>query len=373
LGTPTPGQSGDVPALAPAVGAEITAKVSDLAKAFVRDVPVQDTSDEWIDARNGKHSGVSDLRKVVSTYRANVQTIDEGGEGSADEADNPYRQARRSSAGPEAMVNAEANGVEEEDDELMYNTARSGTTTAPTRMGTDPPSGKSKSSTGGAGGNKFSQFSLPSTTVNDWLDDEPTASQRAAAREAYARRAGGSAVPAACSNDEAVSVRASSPTPAYHAVPAPFSPPCAVVPAQTPRPPTPPRPLTTATPVSAQIPAMSWTSASTMSSTNVQAHSSVGPFSPSSAFAAPPSSSSAGSAPAQQSLLQILNTHRAQDFAPAQQPSTVHNTVRHAATSNSEPVTSVSSGAAPNHTRGGGGGLSEDVKRHVASPAVLSS
>jgi hypothetical protein len=352
------------------VGAEITAKVSDLARAFVRDVPVQDTSDEWIDARNGKNSGVSDLRKVVSTYRANVQTIDEGGEDSADEADNPYRQARRSSAGPEAMEVAKVGELEEDDDELMYNTVRSGTTTAPTRTGTDPPSGKSKSSTGEAGGNKFSQFSLPSTTANDWLDDEPTSSQRAAAREAYARRAGGSAVSAACAHDEAASVGVSSPARAYHAAPAPFSPPCAVVPAQTPRPPTPPRPLTTSTHVSAQIPAMSWTSASTMSSTNVQVHTSVGPISPPSAFAAPPSLNSAGSAPVQQSLLQILNTHRAEDFAPAQQPSTVHNTVRHAATSNSEPETGVSSGAAPGHTRGGGG-LSEDVKRHVTSSAVL--
>lgn len=193
-------------------GIEITARVSELAKAFVREVPVQDTSDEWIDARSGKTGtgaggSISDLRKVVSTYKANVQSIDLGGDETEGEDDdvNPYKLhlARGGSgssgsggSGGVSKIGAADGDETEGDDELAYCTAPSGkgSTTSAASLTAPTSSGIGKSDLGnptsaGTTGNKFSQFSLPSASANDWLDDELTEAQRAAARETYARQA----------------------------------------------------------------------------------------------------------------------------------------------------------------------------------------
>jgi hypothetical protein len=133
----------------------ITTTVGAFAQAFVRDVPVPDTSDEWMESKNAKSAA---FKKVVATYKSNIASH-ENDDAEEDEV-------------PPGPGDEEEGAFKSDDDALMYTAGSAPAPSASTLRG-----------------NKFSQFSLGSSSSNnDWLDDEPTPSQRAASKNAYLRQ-----------------------------------------------------------------------------------------------------------------------------------------------------------------------------------------
>jgi hypothetical protein len=144
-----PGAEGPAPQV-------ITTTVSAFAQAFVREVPLPDTSDEWMESKNAKSAA---FKKVVATYKSNIASHENDGAEEGDEPPGP---------GPDAEE-----AFKSDDDALMYTAS----TVAPATSGST------------LRGNKFSQFSLASNSSNnDWLDDDPTPSQKAASKNAYLRQ-----------------------------------------------------------------------------------------------------------------------------------------------------------------------------------------
>jgi hypothetical protein len=136
----------------------ITTTVSAFAQAFVREVPLPDTSDEWMESKNAKSAA---FKKVVATYKSNIASHENDG---AEEDDVP--------PGPGPGPDAEE-AFKSDDDALMYTAGTTGPATSGSTLR----------------GNKFSQFSLASNSSNnDWLDDDPTPAQKAASKNAYLRQ-----------------------------------------------------------------------------------------------------------------------------------------------------------------------------------------
>lgn len=192
--------SGEVPGI-------ITTKVSAFAKAFLKEVPTEDTSNAWIESRNAK---TASFKAVVSTYKEKVKKRGEEGDfidysqyGTIVQAEGGEGEgAGQEGAGQEGEEERDLRMLQEdeEQEQLMYIIETKNATAAASQRQSKPSAptssakpllnnqNKAAEGSGGAGaagnviGNKFSQFSLPD---NEWLDEEPTAAQREKARQAY--------------------------------------------------------------------------------------------------------------------------------------------------------------------------------------------
>lgn len=152
---------------------EITTKVSLFARAFVKEAPHEDTSDQWMETNRA----VSTLKAAVSTYKGNVRsesvdpsmygkivTIDD--EDEEPEEELSYLESKKPSGGAHSGATQPMSTIAAPSSSASFNT-----TTSARNLGSDK--------------NRFSDFSCD----NEWLDGDTTKAQRDQARIAYAKQA----------------------------------------------------------------------------------------------------------------------------------------------------------------------------------------